>query len=79
MNKEFMIIDNIPVAINGEKICLSLSERQASSFLHSATILSFQYTVLAECAWWKTSGVAWKPLAQLLRETVWRYTQTHQG
>lgn len=51
MNKEFMIIDNIPVAINGEKICLSLSERQASSFLHSVTILSFQYTVLAECAW----------------------------
>lgn len=79
MNKEFMIIDNIPVAINGEKICLSLSERQASSFLHSVTILSFQYTVLAECAWWKTSGAAWKPLAQLLREMVWRYTQTHQG
>lgn len=79
MNKEFMIIDNIPVAINGEKNLLELIRKAGIELPTFCYYSELQYTVPAECAWWKTSGVAWKPLAQLLRETVWRYTQTHQG
>lgn len=79
MNKEFMIIDNIPVAINGEKNLLELI-RKAGIELPTFCYYS-ELSVYGACRMCmvETSGAAWKPLAQLLRETAWRFTQTHQG
>lgn len=58
-NREYMLIDGIPVEINGEKTFLSLFEKRASSFRHFVTIPNCRFTVPAVCAWLKMNGADW--------------------
>ena len=72
MNNNFMMIDNIPVEINGEKNLLELIRKAGIDIptfcYHSELSI---YGACRMC----TSGVQWKPLAQLLREQAWKYIQ----
>lgn len=50
-NENYMLIDNIPVAIEGEKNMLELIRKAGIDLPHFAIILNFLFMVLVECVW----------------------------
>lgn len=79
MNKEFMIIDNIPVAINGEKNLLELIRKAGIElptfcYYSELSVYGACRMCMVENKWGGMEAACSTP-----QETEWRYTQTHQG
>jgi len=58
-NREYMLIDGIPVEINGEKNLLELIRKAGIKLPTFVTIPNCRFTVPAVCAWLKMNGADW--------------------
>ena len=80
MSGQFMMIDNMPVEINGEKNLLDLIRKTGiEAARHSAIIPNYPYTAPAGCVWWKTAEAVWKRLALRRRVRGWKSIPIRQS
>ena len=79
MSGQFMMIDNMPVEINGEKNLLDLIRKTGIELPTFCYYSELSYTAPAGCVWWKTAEAVWKRLALRRRVRGWKSIPIRQS